>query len=104
MYLDTLDPLHAQVGFGALGRRGDLGYEGKRVIVGRKVYEHASARTLRRAASRALRRHPAVGVLARNRRLAGRSRHSRPPTRCQRRFLMVRPAIGAHDEELRGPA
>lgn len=41
MYLDTLPPLHASVGYGALGCRGDLGYDGMRVCVGSRAYEHA---------------------------------------------------------------
>ena len=41
MYLDTIDPIHARVGFGALGRNGDLGYDGMRVTVGRRAYDHA---------------------------------------------------------------
>jgi hypothetical protein len=36
--LDQLDPMHARVGYGALGRGGDLGYEGKRVTVGGRGY------------------------------------------------------------------
>ncbi|HEV7892155.1 MAG TPA: NPCBM/NEW2 domain-containing protein [Pyrinomonadaceae bacterium] len=41
MFLDSLKPLEVQVGYGALGLRGELGYEGKAVSVGRRVYEHA---------------------------------------------------------------
>jgi hypothetical protein len=41
MYLDTLNPLQATVGYGALGRGGDLGYHGMRVMVGNQPYEHA---------------------------------------------------------------
>lgn len=41
MYLDTLTPLHATVGYGALGRGGDLGYNGLRVTVENRIYEHA---------------------------------------------------------------
>lgn len=41
MYLDDFSPLKAQVGYGALGLRGKLGYEGKRVRVAGKLYEHA---------------------------------------------------------------
>lgn len=41
MYLDSLPPLAAQVGYGSLGVRGDLGYENGRVRVGQRAYEHA---------------------------------------------------------------
>jgi len=41
MYLDTIDPLDAHVGFGNLGRLGDLGYNGMRVTVGQRTYDHA---------------------------------------------------------------
>jgi predicted O-methyltransferase YrrM len=41
MYLDTLTPLHASVGYGALGCGGDLGYEGRHVSVGDRRYDHA---------------------------------------------------------------
>src|SRR6266849_302904 len=41
MYLDTLPPIFAAVGFGALGVGGSMGYEQMRVSVGRKHYEHA---------------------------------------------------------------
>jgi predicted O-methyltransferase YrrM len=41
MYLDTIAPLTAQVGYGALGAGGSLGYEGKRVLVQGRAFEHA---------------------------------------------------------------
>src|SRR3954469_16351021 len=41
MYLDTLSPVDVQVGYGALGLGGELGYEGKAVSVGRRAYAHA---------------------------------------------------------------
>src|SRR4051812_34731131 len=41
VYLDAIDPVHASVGYGDLGRRGDLGYENKRVAVLRRRYERA---------------------------------------------------------------
>jgi predicted O-methyltransferase YrrM len=41
MYLDTLPPVDVQVGYGALGRGGQLGYEGKAVSVGGRGYAHA---------------------------------------------------------------
>lgn len=41
MYLDSLTLVHAQVGYGCLGRDGDLGYEGKRIIVAGTHYSHA---------------------------------------------------------------
>src|SRR5688500_14633487 len=41
MYLDTFPPVDVQVGYGALGRGGELGYEGKPVTVGRRAYAHA---------------------------------------------------------------
>jgi predicted O-methyltransferase YrrM len=41
MFLDSLTPVDAQVGYGELGRGGRLGYEGKAVSVGRRGYEHA---------------------------------------------------------------
>lgn len=41
VYLDGIDPLHASVAYGNLGRRGDLGYENKRVAVLRRRYERA---------------------------------------------------------------
>lgn len=41
IYLDSLPPLDVQVGYGALGLRGELGYEGKAVSVGRRAYAHA---------------------------------------------------------------
>jgi hypothetical protein len=39
VYLDELRMLRADVGYGALGLRGDLGYEGSRVVVGGRRYE-----------------------------------------------------------------
>ncbi len=41
MYLDTLSPLRADVGYGQVGTRGKLGYEGKSVQVKRQHYQHA---------------------------------------------------------------
>jgi predicted O-methyltransferase YrrM len=41
IYLDTLPPADVRVGYGALGLRGELGYEGRPVSVGRKAYAHA---------------------------------------------------------------
>ena len=41
MYLDTLSPLRANVGYGQLGTHGGLGYEGKFVQVKRQRYRHA---------------------------------------------------------------
>jgi predicted O-methyltransferase YrrM len=41
MNLDTLTPVHSQVGYGTLGRGGDLGYEGKRVTVRHRGYQSA---------------------------------------------------------------
>jgi predicted O-methyltransferase YrrM len=41
MYLDALPLIHAEVGYGMLGTRGKLGYEGKSVVVQRKAYQHA---------------------------------------------------------------
>lgn len=40
-HLDQLTPLQSRVGWGRLGTRGDLGYEGKRVFVGGVQHEHA---------------------------------------------------------------
>jgi predicted O-methyltransferase YrrM len=40
-YLDALPLLHSQVGYGAFGRNGSLGYEGKSVIVAGRPYPHA---------------------------------------------------------------
>jgi len=40
-HLDQLTPLQSRVGWGRLGIRGDLGYEGKAVCVGGRRYEHA---------------------------------------------------------------
>jgi predicted O-methyltransferase YrrM len=39
--LDTVEPLHARVGWGRVGTGGDLGYDGERVRVGGTHYEHA---------------------------------------------------------------
>ena len=39
--LDSIEPLEARVGYGQLGRWGDLGYEGKRVTVNGSFYSHA---------------------------------------------------------------
>jgi len=39
--LDELEPSHVEVGYGDLGRRGWLGYEGGRVTVAGRVYESA---------------------------------------------------------------
>ena len=41
MYLDTLPPQQASVGYGQLGTHGSLGYEGKSVQVRRQHYKHA---------------------------------------------------------------
>ncbi len=41
MFLDSLSPVTAQVGYGSLGLRRDLGYEGKSVVVGGRHYAHA---------------------------------------------------------------
>jgi hypothetical protein len=41
MYLDSLTPLAAEVGYGSLGTGGDLGYDGVRVTVARRTYDHA---------------------------------------------------------------
>ncbi len=41
MFLDALAPLQADVGYGGLGLRGSLGYEGKHVSVQRESYQHA---------------------------------------------------------------
>ncbi len=41
MFLDSLSPVDVQVGYGALGLGGELGYEGKPVSVGRRRYAHA---------------------------------------------------------------
>jgi predicted O-methyltransferase YrrM len=40
-FLDSLTPVDVRVGYGALGLRGELGYDGKPVSVGRKAYAHA---------------------------------------------------------------
>lgn len=41
IYLDSIPPVAARVGYGVLGTGGELGYEGKAVSVGRRKYEHA---------------------------------------------------------------
>ncbi len=41
MYLDTLQPTRADVGFGQIGRCGSLGYEEKAVLVQQQFYPHA---------------------------------------------------------------
>jgi len=41
MYLDTLPLQRTSVGYGQLGTHGNLGYEGKSVLVQRKRYRHA---------------------------------------------------------------
>ncbi|MBA2646932.1 MAG: NPCBM/NEW2 domain-containing protein [Pyrinomonadaceae bacterium] len=41
MYLESLTPLSSQVGYGTLGLRGALGYEGKKVVVRGRTYSHA---------------------------------------------------------------
>ena len=41
MFLDSLAPLQADVGYGGLGLHGSLGYEGKFVSVQREPYPHA---------------------------------------------------------------
>src|SRR5262245_50431832 len=41
VWLDELAPLQTRVGWGRLGTRGDLGYEGKAVTVRGMRYEHA---------------------------------------------------------------
>jgi predicted O-methyltransferase YrrM len=41
MFLDSFQPVEVKVGYGALGRGGELGYEGKSVSVGGRGYEHA---------------------------------------------------------------
>jgi hypothetical protein len=51
VHLDLLSPAQAQVGYGGLGVRGDLGYEGKRVVVRgvpftQALSTHAPARVL----------------------------------------------------------
>lgn len=40
-YLDAFMPSHVEVGYGSFGRRGDLGYENKPVMVQRRRYFHA---------------------------------------------------------------
>ncbi len=51
--LDNVEPVAARVGYGSLGVRGDLGYEGKRVTIGGRTIDsalsaHAPARLLYR--------------------------------------------------------
>ena len=41
MYLDDVPDLECEVGYGKLGRRGDLGYEGKAVVVRGERFAHA---------------------------------------------------------------
>lgn len=41
LFLDKIKPLSAQVGYGSLGRRGRLGYEGKWVVVHGQSYRNA---------------------------------------------------------------
>ncbi|HEX3527303.1 MAG TPA: NPCBM/NEW2 domain-containing protein [Thermoanaerobaculia bacterium] len=41
MYLDSLTPLTTEVGYGSLGTGGDLGYDGARVTVAQRTYDHA---------------------------------------------------------------
>src|SRR5579871_2567169 len=41
MYLDDLIPQHQELGYGELGRHGQLGYEGRRVCVAGTEYSHA---------------------------------------------------------------
>ena len=41
IYLDSLPPLNAIVGYGGIGTGGSLGYEGKQVSVQRRTYPHA---------------------------------------------------------------
>lgn len=41
MYLDTLPPLRVSIGYGQLGMHGQLGYEGKLVLVKHQYYQHA---------------------------------------------------------------
>jgi NPCBM/NEW2 domain/Methyltransferase domain len=41
MYLDNLVPFFATVGWGTVGRRGELGYDQKHVTVGGQTYAHA---------------------------------------------------------------
>jgi predicted O-methyltransferase YrrM len=40
-YLDALVPSHIEVGYGSCGLQGDLGYEGKSVVVQGRRYHHA---------------------------------------------------------------
>ena len=40
-YVDTLAPVIIQVGYGDLGRNGQLGYEDKPVVVAGRAYQHA---------------------------------------------------------------
>jgi predicted O-methyltransferase YrrM len=41
VYLDTLVPVESAVGYGVLGTRGQLGYEGKSVTAGGRAWPHA---------------------------------------------------------------
>jgi hypothetical protein len=41
IFLDGLEPLASSVGYGSLGRGGELGYERGHVVVGGRSYEHA---------------------------------------------------------------
>lgn len=41
MYLDSFSPMEVEVGYGELGLRGQLGYEGKAVAVRGRSFEHA---------------------------------------------------------------
>ena len=41
VFLDDIQPVHEHVGYGDLGRHGDMGFEGLRVIVGGKNFAHA---------------------------------------------------------------
>src|SRR3954470_2327097 len=41
MYLDSLSPLTADVGYGGVGLHGDLGYDGRSVSVQGRPYTHA---------------------------------------------------------------
>jgi hypothetical protein len=43
MYLDTLPLIEQQVGYGKVGLRGALGYEGKSVLVKGVPYRHANS-------------------------------------------------------------
>jgi predicted O-methyltransferase YrrM len=66
VYLDDLSPLSASVGYGALGTRGDLGYEHKPVVVdgnhfGHALSSHPPAQLLYRLDGRFRRFHCWVG-------------------------------------------